>query len=765
MQQSTYRQVRYPRTVALVTAAVLLSGFGCSSDPAVDRQKYLESGNRYFDQGQYESAIIEYRNAIAVDARFGSARKRLGEAYARTGNAPGALEEYVRAADLLPDDVDVQLDAGSLLLAARRFDEAIMRADAALKVNPSNAQALVLRGGALAGLTSYDDALETIEDAIQLDPNRGRTYTSLGVVEMARGRADQAEKAFQKAVEVSPNDVQTLLSLGNFYWAARRPHDAERAFLAALKLDPANRASNRFMASFTFSTGRRDDAEQYLARLADSSKELADTYALTDYYMIMERPQDAIIRLNALPDSGAVAAVKLRLARAHASAGDMSKATALVDDVLKANKGDADAQLLKGRLLLQQGQGDAALTSVRAAASTNPSSAEAQFTLGRIYAVRGDSDAAQSAFREVLKINPRAVAAQVELARLQTRAGTVEQSLNTAEEATRNNPDHAAARLELLRSLIASKNVARAERELAELKADFPNMASVYVQESALAVLKNNTSAARSALERAEMLDPDSFEVLTGFVTLDLKLNDFASVKARLENHLQRENSAQVLLLAGRAYFAMKDWAAGETALRSAISADPSLVDTYHLLGELYIRQNKLDLALSEFQSLAQHQQKPISALTMSGMILEQQGKTDLAKKHYEDVLALDSHAATAANNLAWLLAEQGSDLNRALELARTATAAAPDAPQVLDTLGWVYYKREEPDLAIPFLTRAAELDPTVSWYHYHAGLAYMKTGDTVRGRAALQRALKIGIDEGTASEIKRLLAEAGTPQ
>ncbi|MFZ0439908.1 MAG: hypothetical protein WAL76_17405, partial [Candidatus Sulfotelmatobacter sp.] len=42
----------------------------CSRDPNVRKQKYLESGDRYFEKGKYAEAAIQYSNAIQVDARF-----------------------------------------------------------------------------------------------------------------------------------------------------------------------------------------------------------------------------------------------------------------------------------------------------------------------------------------------------------------------------------------------------------------------------------------------------------------------------------------------------------------------------------------------------------------------------------------------------------------------------------------------------------------------------------------------------------------------
>ena len=86
-----------------MASAVLLTA---CTDPQVKKQQYFESGNAYLDKKMYAEAIVEYRNAIAQDATFGEARKKLADALAHVGNAPAAFDQYIRAADLLPNDVD-----------------------------------------------------------------------------------------------------------------------------------------------------------------------------------------------------------------------------------------------------------------------------------------------------------------------------------------------------------------------------------------------------------------------------------------------------------------------------------------------------------------------------------------------------------------------------------------------------------------------------------------------------------------------------------
>jgi tetratricopeptide (TPR) repeat protein len=429
-----------------------------------------------------------------------------------------------------------------------------------------------------------------------------------------------------------------------------------------------------------------------------------------------------------------------------------------VDELLRQDGKSADAHVIRGQILLAQGKRDEALAAFRQAVSLDPSSAEAQFTLGRTLALRGDDSAAKAAFEETLRINPRAAAAQAQIARLQVRAGQPQDAVRSAEAATRADPKALAAGLALVQSLAAAGETARAERELQGLLKDHPQAAAVHQQAGRLAILKRDLPAARAALQRAEALEPGALGTFEAWLDLDLARNDAAAVKARLDERLRQDRTPATLLLASRTYLTIKDPASAETTLRAAIDADPSLAMPYGMLGQLYYNQNRLDQALGAFEASAARDTDPVPALTMTGMILVQQGKREAARKRYEEVLAINPEAAVAANNVAWMLADAGEDLDRALQLALTAAASLPDTPEIMDSLGWVYYKRHEARLAIAQFERCVQKAPRIPEYHHHLGLAYVQAGDLVRGRASLQRALDRGIDASTAADIRRTL-------
>ena len=49
----------------------------CAKDREVAKRAYLKSGDTYFAQKKYNEAIVQYRNAVQQDPRFGEVRYKL----------------------------------------------------------------------------------------------------------------------------------------------------------------------------------------------------------------------------------------------------------------------------------------------------------------------------------------------------------------------------------------------------------------------------------------------------------------------------------------------------------------------------------------------------------------------------------------------------------------------------------------------------------------------------------------------------------------
>jgi Flp pilus assembly protein TadD len=142
------------------------------------------------------------------------------------------------------------------------------------------------------------------------------------------------------------------------------------------------------------------------------------------------------------------------------------------------------------------------------------------------------------------------------------------------------------------------------------------------------------------------------------------------------------------------------------------------------------------------------------------GTIYDMQKKFDLAEKHYRAALEIKPDFAPAANNLAFLLAGQNKDMEEALTLAQKAKELLPDDASIMDTLGWVYYKKGLYDSAISEFRDSMAKLPRNPVVRYHLGLAYLKKGNKAGAREQLSRALELSNSFDGADDARKVLAE-----
>ena len=738
----------------------MIATLACGGSASERRDSYLQAGDAALAAGNKSEAVIAFRNAVQADPVSADARLRLADMLTSSGDARGALGEYVRAADLKPDDAGLQIKVGNLLVAVGKLEDARVRADKVLQKDPSNVEAHILLGNALGGYQNLDDALEQMEEAIRLDPARATSHLQLAIVQQARGKDTEAETAFKKAIELSPKWSGGYLALGNFYLSTNRLAEAGAAFDTALALEPGHVGANRAKAVLAFTEGRPTDAEVHLKRLAEGSTAPQPQIALGDYFLATGKLPEATALFERLAkDPRNHLAVMPRLVRAYASSGNTVAARALVSRLLQEKPDNSPIRTLESQLLLDEGQREKGLASAQMAVKGDPASAMAQFTLGKAYAAVGDRSGAEAAFREVLRINPRALPAQIELSTLRLGEKGGNDSLAIAQQAAKEQPGSFNAKVALIRSLLAAGDLTRAEREIQQIQNVKPTAAG-YTQAGGLAFARFEFAKARAAYDKALELEPDSIEALTGQLSVDLKEGNLAGARARLSQRLATAKPrVELLLLAARTYLSLNDLKESESVLRRAIEAEPASLPAYSMLAQTYLRMKRPDDAIAEFDRLAARQTRPVGALTAAGTILQAQGRDGEARARYEKVISLDPSAAVAANNLAWIYAESGENLDRAIELAQGALDKLPDVPDVLDTLGWAHYRSNTPALAVRPLQRCVEVAPAYGPCHYHLGLVQAKLGDVTLAEQHLRTSIRVQSNGPWVADAQRVLA------
>ncbi|MGH9408943.1 MAG: tetratricopeptide repeat protein, partial [Vicinamibacterales bacterium] len=584
---------------------------------------------------------------------------------------------------------------------------------------------------------------------------------------LTEGHSAEAEAAYRKAVKIAPKSIEANIALASFLWSSGRAADAEQALKDTIAIDPANDQANRALGMFYLSSGRAAEAEPYFRELAKSSKTSAGTLALADYYAISNRLDDATKTLTDLarnsPDASAVATT--RLAAIDVMRGDRAAAMAKVRGVVEAHPKDMPARIMIARLQAMGGKWTDALATAKAIVTDDPNSSVA----GLAYQLQGDilsqlnrpADAAL-AYQEVLKRRPKAVQAMLGLASVDMVMRNVDQAASYAQQAVTLNPRNPLARI-LVARVHLLKNDPDAAGDVAALVKDYPRSPTVYNLAAVQALGDRHLDAARNDYTKALVLSPGDLEALRGLARIDRDTGHAKDAVARIDDALKTQKpSADLWLLAASTYASAGELDRSEQALKHSIEANPSRLDAYQLLGELYISEKRLDDAHDQLAAWVANDPHSIAANTMLGMLLQMQNRMPEAEKQYEKAVAGGSDAAVAANNLAWIYVSGNRNADQALQLAQSAVQANPTEPHFQDTLGWIFYRRNDARQAIEHLDASVKGLPKDPDGHYHLGMAYLMDGQVDTAKAELNQALTLNPNFDNAAEARKVLSGMG---
>src|SRR5208283_2388282 len=143
-------------------------------------------------------------------------------------------------------------------------------------------------------------------------------------------------------------------------------------------------------------------------------------------------------------------------------------------------------------------------------------------------------------------------------------------------------------------------------------------------------------------------------------------------------------------------------------ALMNNTPADREL---YLHVAQVYIQAKQFTEAEQAVNKALAYSSKPEEegySRFVLGSIYERQKKYDLAEEQFKKVLAVDPFNAAAANYLGYMLADRGVRLEESVKYIQKALELEPNNGAYLDSLGWAYYKMDRYELAEGHLEKAA---------------------------------------------------------
>jgi len=149
---------------------------------------------------------------------------------------------------------------------------------------------------------------------------------------------------------------------------------------------------------------------------------------------------------------------------------------------------------------------------------------------------------------------------------------------------------------------------------------------------------------------------------------------------------------------------------------------------------------------------------KDLEAAAVLAEAYQTRGDNERAIALYEQILAQAPTNPLTLNNLAVLYQAKGDP--KAVETAEKAYNAAPKAPAIQDTYGWILFQAGNNDKALSLLGEAIKGLPDNAEVQYHYAAALARKGDKAEAMALLKKAVNGQLPANVKADAQQLLQQ-----
>jgi tetratricopeptide (TPR) repeat protein len=658
------------------------------------------------------------------------------------------------------------------------------------------------------------EAVRAFEQARQLDPDAAPIHRALCPLYLALDRVQDGLASCRKVVELDPGDHESWYLLARQYRGLNRSKDAIAALERATQCEGLKeRAEQRALIWFDLAV-LHENAQEYVAAekalrqvvsVLDNPQALledgnlnreqittqcAETYERLGRVCLKAGRHDAAIeafRAAQKKDAKREARLAYNLAEVYQARGEFTEALRSLDVYLKTQPQGTEAYQRRITLLEKLGRTDEVLSGLQSAADADKYNIGLKLLLASQYAKRGSKESAEKIYHALLKTSPTAEVYRGLMA-LSNPADTedmnkllalLDETVKAASE--RENQSASPAR-------------AAEARAMLQVLRDEPKLVS-----GLLLVM-------RGRLSTPESVAWETRYYLAVLAARAQKLDEAESLYRTCLNGVGRQHEAEaysgLLQVLSQARKHKETIEVCQQGLRTAQGTNRVLFEDG--MAHAYLALDKMDQAV-EFATLAAEHagdENRCYCRRLRALIMSQAGKTDDAIKECEGllkdyrkwkdvrdirntlsnvysaakrtdeaaeqlrlVLEQDPNDATANNDLGYLWADEGKNLEEAEKLIRKALALdrddrtkgkalGPDTDHenaaYVDSLGWVLFRlgkfadaRKELERAVSY---ADGRDDPVVWDHL--GDVCSRLNDVARARECWQKAVGL-YDQG----------------
>jgi tetratricopeptide (TPR) repeat protein len=664
----------------------------------------------YIANKNYASAVVSLRKALEINPKHVEAQFRIAQLMAQTDN------------QVLLEDAQTQL-------------KALMESTSATP------EMLKTLAWAELKLGDIDSADETLTRALKEFPLDLGTYLIRAKTRLGQNDMKGAEEALNSGAENLPKSSDAHRVLGEFYLTQKRLGEAEPQFRLAIGLKPNNAQALNDLARLQLVQGKKSEAEQSFRQLTA----FQGYRAIYGQYLFQDGQHEAAIREleKVTRENADDRQVRGYLLSAYAALNRTADIDRVLAEALKKNPKDAEARLQRAELLLKRGSYDAAEVDLNTAAKFNPATPEVHYLRARLFRLRGSSRIYRQELGDALQLNPSTLAIRLELAQDFVNSGDGKTALDILDGALQSQKSAIAY-------LIGRNWALWTKGDLVEMRKGIDaglaqrRLPAFLLQDGLWKFRSGNPAGAQAAVREALQIDP------TNLFALQILNSTYTAQKtptvalAQVKEYAARvPKSAAVQTFLGQMLLASGDRVQARAVFTAAKALAPTSLEPELSLIQLDYLEHRFDDGRDKLQNVLATNPSHAVARLWLGVIEEKRGQHAAAMDHFRRVLAINPDEPMAANDLAYILAENTNNLDEALKYAQKAVELDPAQSSYADTLGWIFYRKGLYPSAVQYLEKASQ-DPGNVVAKYHLAMAYAKAGNRPHSVSTLQSAMKL---------------------
>jgi tetratricopeptide (TPR) repeat protein len=372
--------------------------------------------------------------------------------------------------------------------------------------------------------------------------------------------------------------------------------------------------------------------------------------------------------------------------------GRLDEAKQKTEELLQADPGSVEGYNLLGIILSNQKNFSDALDAFQQALRLNPKSVKTLGNLANFYIAEGKPELAEKEFKSALALAPADTDSNYNYGLFLLSRGS---PAPAAVHLLRVHPPTVESRFHLVRAYLELGKTAEALKVSDALSAERKDDVQLHFTLGVMLASEKQYKIAKVELEKANALQPETFEILFNLGQTYLRAGDYPKAELALNRTLKLKpdspdtlyllaqvysdqarpvdalellvrahklapQNTDIIFLMARVSMTQNYYEDAIPLLQSGLTIAPRRADLRAALGESYFMSGKTEKAIDEFKKLVEVDPSA-GSYAFLGLSYRHLGRFDEARKYFEEGLRKDPHNAACLFNVGYIEERQGN--------------------------------------------------------------------------------------------------------